>query len=281
VRNATNPMLKRLSALVSLTDGEIELLEGLTFEMRKVTAGEWLWHEGDSADSLLVISEGWGCSARYLSDGSRQLFATYLPGDILGIFELLSGIRRNDVSMLTDGRVCEYSYSSIFTLLNASNSVRSALFVIANQHQAMLAERLVSVARRNARESLAHFLCECRARLLEFLPDDVDGFQLPLSQQDLADALGMSTVHISRTFSALACQGLVRRQHFHIVILDPQRLAEMADFDDHYLNCDKRILTINKPISLPEPVATEWLASLKQDSKSRPSAEGDEPTASS
>jgi len=274
-------MLKRLSALVSLTDGEIELLEGLTFEMRKVTAGEWLWHEGDSADSLLVISEGWGCSARYLSDGSRQLFATYLPGDILGIFELLSGIRRNDVSMLTDGRVCEYSYSSIFTLLNASNSVRSALFVIANQHQAMLAERLVSVARRNARESLAHFLCECRARLLEFLPDDVDGFQLPLSQQDLADALGMSTVHISRTFSALACQGLVRRQHFHIVILDPQRLAEMADFDDHYLNCDKRILTINKPISLPEPVATEWLASLKQDSKSRPSAEGDEPTASS
>ncbi|GAA5171399.1 MULTISPECIES: Crp/Fnr family transcriptional regulator [Halomonadaceae] len=281
MRNATNPMLKRLSALVSLTDGEIELLEGLTFEMRKVTAGEWLWHEGDSADSLLVISEGWGCSARYLSDGSRQLFATYLPGDILGIFELLSGIRRNDVSMLTDGRVCEYSYSSIFTLLNASNSVRSALFVIANQHQAMLAERLVSVARRNARESLAHFLCECRARLLEFLPDDVDGFQLPLSQQDLADALGMSTVHISRTFSALACQGLVRRQHFHIVILDPQRLAEMADFDDHYLNCDKRILTINKPISLPEPVATEWLASLKQDSKSRPSAEGDEPTASS
>ena len=281
MRNATNPMLKRLSALVSLTDGEIELLEGLTFEMRKVTAGEWLWHEGDRADSLLVISEGWGCSARYLSDGSRQLFATYLPGDILGIFELLSGIRRNDVSMLTDGRVCEYSYSSIFTLLNASNSVRSALFVIANQHQAMLAERLVSVARRNARESLAHFLCECRARLLEFLPDDVDGFQLPLSQQDLADALGMSTVHISRTFSALACQGLVRRQHFHIVILDPQRLAEMADFDDHYLNCDKRILTINKPISLPEPVATEWLASLKQDSKSRPSAEGDEPTASS
>lgn len=280
MRNATNPMLKRLSALVSLTDGEIELLEGLTFEMRKVTAGEWLWHEGDSADSLLVISEGWGCSARYLSDGSRQLFATYLPGDILGIFELLSGIRRNDVSMLTDGRVCEYSYSSIFTLLNASNRVRSALFMIANQQQAMLAERLVSVARRNARESLAHFLCECRERLLEFLADDVDGFQLPLSQQDLADALGMSTVHISRTFSALACQGLVRRHHFHIVILDPQRLAEMADFDDRYLNCDKRILTTNTPISLPESATTEWLSSLSQEPKGRPSAEGDEPTPS-
>ncbi|MDW5378380.1 Crp/Fnr family transcriptional regulator [Halomonas sp. HP20-15] len=274
-------MLKRLSALVSLNDVEVELLESLTFEMREVTAGEWLWHEGDSAESLLVISEGWGCSARYLSDGSRQLLATYLPGDILGIFELLSGIRRNDVSMLTDGRVCEYSYSSIFTLLTASNRMRSALFVIANQHQAMLAERLVSVARRNARESLAHFLCECRERLLEFLPDDVDGFQLPLSQQDLADALGMSTVHISRTFSALACQGLVRRHHFHMVILDPQRLAEMADFDDHYLNCDKRILATNTPISFSDSAAAEWLPSMSHESKGRPSAEGDEPTASS
>ncbi len=278
MRNATNPMLKRLSALVSLTEGEIELLESLDFSMREVTAGEWLWHEGDSADSLLVISEGWGCSARYLSDGSRQLLATYLTGDILGIFELLSGVRRNDVSMLTDGRICEYSSSSIFSLLTASNRMRSALFVIANQHQAMLAERLVSVARRNARKSLAHFLCECRERLLEYLPDDVDGFQLPLSQQDLADALGMSTVHISRTFSALAGQGLVKRQHFHIVVLDPQRLAEMADFDDHYLNCDKHILTANTPISFSEPAAAPWLPSMSHDLKDRPSSEGGEPT---
>ncbi|WP_168380908.1 Crp/Fnr family transcriptional regulator [Modicisalibacter radicis] len=281
MRNATNPMLKRLSALVSLTDVDVELLEGLAFEMREVSAGEWLWHEGDSADSLLVVSEGWGCSARYLSDGSRQLLATYLPGDILGIFELLSGVRRNDVSMLTDGRVCEYPHSSVFTLLAASNRVRSALFVIANQQQAILAERLVSVARRNARESLAHFLCECRERLLEFLPDDVDGFQLPLSQQDLADALGMSTVHISRTFSALACQGLVRRHHFHMVILDPQRLAEMADFDDHYLNCDKRILATNKPVPFTEPSAAEWLPSTDYVPKGPHVAEGDEPTASS
>lgn len=114
-----------MSALVSLTDVEVELLESLTFEMREVTAGEWLWHEDDSADSLLVISEGWGCSARYLSDGNRQLLATYLPGDILGIFEL-NGVRRNKVSMLTDGRGCEYSYSSIFNLLAASNRMRSA-----------------------------------------------------------------------------------------------------------------------------------------------------------
>lgn len=279
MRNATNPMLKRLSALVSLTEVEVELLESLTFEMREITAGEWLWHEGDSADSLLVISEGWGCSARYLSDGSRQLLATYLPGDIVGLFELPSGVRRNDVSMLTDGRVCEYSYSSVFTLLAASNRVRSALFVIANQHQAILAERLVSVARRNARESLAHFLCECRERLLEFLPDDVDGFQLPLSQQDLADALGMSTVHISRTFSALACQGLVRRHHFHMVILDPHRLAEMADFDGHYLSCDKRILAGNRPISFTAPPVAEWFPSRSHAPKDRLSGEGDEPMA--
>ncbi len=243
MRHVSSHMLKRFGHFVSLSEAETALLSELERDSRPVAAGDWLWHEGDPADTLLVLSEGWACSARYLPDGSRQLLEVFLPGDILGIFELVTGERRNDVSMLTDGQVSEYPYTRVFELFERSERLKTALFAIANQHQAMLAERLVSVARRNARERLAHFLCECRARLPGSMNDTAtQSFLLPLSQQDLADALGMSTVHVSRTFTALACLGLVRRQHFHMVILDPRRLECMADFNGDYLACDHQAL---------------------------------------
>ncbi|KXS39923.1 MAG: Crp/FNR family transcriptional regulator [Halomonadaceae bacterium T82-2] len=249
MQDVSSHMVRRLQRFVSLTNAELALLADMERDSRAVSAGDWLWQEGDAADTLLVLTEGWSCSARYLPDGSRQLLEIFLPGDILGIGELADGKRRSDVSMLTDGRISEYAYPRLRELFERAERLRSALFVIANQRQAMLAERLVSVARRNARQRLAHFLCECRARLLE--PASArQRFLLPLSQQDLADALGMSTVHISRTFSSLACLGLVRRRHYHILILDPARLERLAGFNGAYLQCDPQLLA-------PEPPAAE------------------------
>lgn len=249
MQDFSSHMIRRLQHIVSLTRAELALLVDMKRAPRAVSAGDWLWHEGDSADTLLVLREGWACSARYLPDGSRQLLEIFLPGDILGFGELADGARRNDVSMLTDGEISEYSYSHLRELFERAPRLRSALFVIANQRQAMLAERLVSIARRNARQRLAHFLCECHARLLEPPHDTRQGFLLPLSQQDLADALGMSPVHISRTFSSLACLGLVRRQHYHILILDPVRLERLAGFNGTYLQCDTQLLASEPPTS--------------------------------
>ncbi|MBZ9539391.1 Crp/Fnr family transcriptional regulator [Modicisalibacter tunisiensis] len=249
MQDVSSHMVRRLQRFVSLTNAELALLADMERDSRAVSAGDWLWQEGDSADTLVVFTEGWGCSARYLPDGSRQLLEVFLPGDILGIGELVDGKRRSNVSMLTDGRISEYSYHRLRELFERAPRLRSALFVIANQRQAMLAERLVSIARRNARQRLAHFLCECHARLLEPPHDTRQGFLLPLSQQDLADALGMSPVHISRTFSSLACLGLVRRQHYHMLILDPVRLERLAGFNGTYLQCDTQLLASEPPTS--------------------------------
>jgi len=252
VQDVSSHMVRRLQHLVCLTKAELALLADMEASPRAVSAGDWLWHEGESAATLLVLTEGWACSARYLPDGSRQLLEVFLPGDILGVGEMVDGVRRSDVSMLTAGQVSEYSYARLRELFERAPRLRSVLFAIANQRQAMLAERLVSIARRNARERLAHFLCECRARLLE--PASArQRFLLPLSQQDLADALGMSPVHISRTFSSLACLGLVRRQHYRILILDPARLERLAGFNGAYLQCDTQLLASEPPTTTVEP----------------------------
>lgn len=229
-------MVKRFGAHGTLKDTDIALLETLVgSEPREVKAGELLWREGETADSLLMLDAGWACSARYLQDGSRQLLEVFLPGDALGLYEFALGDRRSDIAMLTDGWVSELSHQRVLELFAASPRMAAVFFAITNQHQAILAERLVVLARCSARERLAHFLCECRARLLGPERAGKDGFELPLTQQDLADALGLSAVHVSRTFTGLADEGLVQRNHFHLIIRDPARLAQVAGFNDHYL----------------------------------------------
>ncbi|MEC9482633.1 MAG: Crp/Fnr family transcriptional regulator [Halomonas sp.] len=249
-------MVKRFGAHCALKDTDIALLQALaTSESREVKAGDILWRTGETADALLILQQGWACTTRYLQDGSRQVQEIFLPGDILGLYELAFGDRRDDATMLTDGIVSELPHHQVLEIFSRSPRMTAVLFAISNQHQAILAERLVVLARRSARERIAHFLCECRARLLATEEADADGFLLPLTQQDLADALGLSAVHISRTFTSLAEEGLVQRNHFHLMIRDPERLAEVANFDGSYLRvyweeCDEPAA----PSSLSPPI---------------------------
>ncbi|WP_072825254.1 Crp/Fnr family transcriptional regulator [Modicisalibacter ilicicola] len=229
-------MVKRIDAHRTLERKDIALLEKLfDREFRQVSAGESLWREGENADSLVFLQAGWACSARYHKDGSRQLLEIFLPGDVLGLCRIALSDRRTDAVMLTDGWISELPYSSLLELFNESPNTAALLFAIANQRMAMLAERQIIMAHRSARERTAHFICECHTRLLETGATCREEFLLPLTQQDLADALGMSAVHVSRTFSHLAQEGLVYRNQFQLVILDSDRLKEMAAFDDRYL----------------------------------------------
>ncbi|WP_227367384.1 Crp/Fnr family transcriptional regulator [Halomonas sp. M20] len=217
-------------------------------------AGDCLWQEGESANSLLVLRSGWACSIYYHKDGSRQLLEIYLPGDVLGLCQIASGNRRTNAVMLTDGWVCELPHSSLLKLFDDSPNTAALLFAIINQRQAMLAERRITMTHRSAKQRLAHFICECHTRLLEIDENYRDEFLLPLTQQDLADTLGMSAVHVSRTFSQLAAEGLVQRHLFQLIILDATKLREIAAFDERYLKIlwgGGNLSLIEQPPSIP------------------------------
>ncbi|MGC3875318.1 Crp/Fnr family transcriptional regulator [Halomonas sp. GXIMD04776] len=227
---------------------DMALLENLPdAELRSLKAGEYLWREGEAASALLFLHAGWACSTHYHKDGSRQLLEIFLPGDVLGLCRVAMGNRRTNAVMLTDGRVCELPYSSLVTLFNYSPDMAALLFAIANQRQAMLAERQIVMTHQSAKQKLAHFICECHTRLLEIGVPGQDEFLLPLTQQDLADTLGMSAVHISRTFSQLAEEELVLRHSFQLIILDAVRLRKVAAFDERYL----RIMWTERALFVP------------------------------
>lgn len=241
-------MIKRFGAHCTLDQGDVALLARLGSEPRQVRAGDILWREGDPAASLLIVHAGWLYSAKYLQDGTRQLLEVLISGDILGFYGLTTGIRCSEAVLLTDGWVSELPYQEVLDLFASSPRMTTALFAMSNQRRAIIAERLMVMARRTAREKIAHFLCECRTRLLETAQVSEEGFILPLTQQDIADALGMSAVHVSRTFTSLTEEGLVQRKHFRLVIPNPAKLEELAGFDKQYLLASRKETASHTPL---------------------------------
>ncbi|WP_444677422.1 Crp/Fnr family transcriptional regulator [Halomonas sp. E19] len=137
--------------------------------------------------------------------------------------------------MAEDGVACFFPHQNLLSIFENSFTLTSILFAIASRQQVLLTERLVNLARRSARQKLAHFLLEVCQRLQQTEATGEQCFHLPLSQELLADLLGLSPVHVSRTFSALSEEGLLYRDRHQVTIPDAKALKEEADFDDRYL----------------------------------------------
>jgi CRP-like cAMP-binding protein len=220
----------------ALSPEDKALLLGLELNPRRVSAGEVLWQEAADVDLFCVVKEGWAYSYRNLGNGSMQILKVYLPGDIIGMRDFGFSRRLAGVAMINDGVVSPFTYQQLFDLFGHSPALASCLIATTVRQQAMLTERLVYLGRYAAHERLAHFLYELYLRLQRIGAIEDNGFAMPLSQEQIGDALGLSAVHVSRTFSMLRDEGLVQRDRQHVVLPDPQALACLVEFNDTYID---------------------------------------------
>ncbi|SFH54414.1 Crp/Fnr family transcriptional regulator [Modicisalibacter xianhensis] len=228
--------IRQFSHFAPLSERDKHLLRTLEANPDNVVAGTTLWETGDRAGHFGVLSQGWAFSCRYMEDGTRQILDIHIPGDVIGLGEYAFHHRLNTVIMLTDGEVCYFPHRNLQEVFDESSTLTSLFFTIAGHHQALLTERLINMARRNAQQKLAHFLYETLQRMERIGLCTENRIQLPLSQQLLADLLGISTVHVSRTFAAFREQGLVFRKRQWVEIPDVHALACVAEFDGKYLD---------------------------------------------
>ncbi|WP_346797105.1 Crp/Fnr family transcriptional regulator [Halomonas sp. Bachu 37] len=235
-------IIRHFSHYCVLTDEEKKLLSSLERSPTKCKAGQTLWEEGDEANEFCTLRSGWAYSYRHLENGNRQILEVYLPGDIIGLREFAFSKRMDNVKMIEDGVVCHFPHQHMLDLFRDSLKLTSVMFAISSRQQALLTERLVTLARRSARQKLAHFLHETFLRLRQTNADDTSEFRLPLSQEQLADILGLSPVHISRTFTSLGEDNLIHRERHQIVIPDLDALACEGEFSDCYLTDSMRPL---------------------------------------
>jgi len=228
-------VMRGLSTQGALSQEDKALLLGLELSPRYMSASEVLWQESEDADLFCVVKEGWAYSYRNLKNGSKQILKFYLPGDIIGIRDFGFTRRLASAAMINKGVICPFSYQQLFELFGRS-SLAAGIVATATRQQAQLSERLIYLGKYSAHEQLAHFLYEIYLRLKRIKAVRDNSFFMPLTQELISDALGMSPVHVSRTFSMLRDEGLVIRNRQHVKLPDPEALSRLVEFNDSYID---------------------------------------------
>jgi len=229
---------RKLGAVVTLNDDELECLEALESRVKCFPAGTEIVRDGEPYDQTYVVKRGWAIRFKSLSDGRRQILNFVLPGDFVGLFSALFDVADHSVSALTDLTVHPVAPASLVSLFGDCPRLAAAVAWSAGRDEAIMSEQVLRVGRRSAYERTSHIFVELLHRLQLVGEAEDDSFELPLTQEILADTLGLSVVHINRTLRRLRENGLVRIRGERVVIGDLDRLASVAEFSPHYLAAD-------------------------------------------
>lgn len=229
------PLHTQLKRLRSLNEKDLSTLDGLLGRTREFDQGVELLAEGADASHIHVLETGWALRYKTLEDGRRQILNFLIPGDIFGFYSLLFDQTTYGVSALTPVSLHRFSARPTYDALRDSPQLTIALSWLAGHAERQLDEQIVRIGQRAAVERIAHLFIELHLRLIQAgLPQEVAS-SLPLTQTLLADTLGMSHIHVNRSFRKLALAGVVTRQNRHIRILEINKLRHMANFEVGYL----------------------------------------------
>lgn len=229
-------LTQKLSAFVTLSDIDLETLARFHRRRRSFLAGHELIHEGQKNQSAFILAEGWACSYKMLRDGERQIVDFQIPGDFLGLRSVLFRATDHSVEAVTRIEASEVLASDILDGFATAPRLATAVLWAASRDEAMVVEHLVNLGRRSAEERMAHMLLELGARLQLVGIGDKSGFDCPLTQYHLADALGLSAVHVNRVLRHLREDGLVTFQKGRVSFKNLNALTELAGFDIEYLD---------------------------------------------
>ena len=227
--------MERLGSYLTLTDAETEFLRALHEPARKISRHREIVIAGHRYDHLFILRSGFVSRYKVLPDGKRQILNLGLPGDLIGFPSCLFDAAVNSVSSLTEAVIATVAFTKLFQLFAQFPRVGAALFWSSACEVAMYGEHLVDLGRRSAYERLAHLILELLVRLRAAGLADERCYLLPLTQELMADALGLSGPHLNRMIRCLREEGLVTIEDQRVVIHDLASLASLAGFEESYL----------------------------------------------
>jgi CRP-like cAMP-binding protein len=222
-----DPVLRRLRSLSPLTDLDAEIIRSLTERRERHGPGEQLIAEGETTLRPRFVVSGWACRQRLMTDGRRQIFSLILPGDGFGFDSrpALAG-----VVSLTALETIDAGPANDAAKRGVSLTLARALATAQTVEDGLLLDHAVRLGRLTAFERVAHFLLELQQRLEVTGLGDRQRFPLPLTQEILADALGLSIVHVNRTLQQLRRANLIELRSGVAILLQPEALAKLCDY---------------------------------------------------
>ena len=231
-----SPLIAKLQRQAPLTDQERHALSHAVVGGQAHLPNEPIAAEGQASGGVNVLIEGVVQKHKSLYDGTRQIIGISLPGDILDFPAFLRGSLDYSVTALTRAVTIKIGDAALRQLIDRHPRLGRILWAEMANDMAIGHEWIVSLGRRSGYSRVAHFFCEFYTRLA--LVGGVEGHRcaLPLTQAELADALGLSCVHINRVLQQLRREGLITLQSGQLVIKDWERLSAVAGFNPNYLS---------------------------------------------
>ena len=233
---STFPFTRRLAQLAPLSPDDIGMLGDLQSNTRAVQRHRDIITEGRSYDSLFIIIEGNAIRYRILHDGRRQIINMVLPGDIVGLLGSFTESSLYSTKALTDVVAAVVPIARLNTMIGTHPRLITKIFWSISCESTIYAEHLIDLGRRSALERVAHFLLELLARLQTVGLAQDHSYKIPLTQELLGDALGLSIPHINRVLRRLREDGLVVVEDQRVTIHDIDALSQLADFEPGYLS---------------------------------------------
>ena len=223
--------LRKLAAFREFTAEELAFVATLKSGECRVDQGATILREAESSPNLFTVLSGWAFRYKTLPDGRRQILNFAMPGDFLGLQTAVFKEMDHSVEALTPMVLCTFPRDKMWSIYQGHAGLAFDLTWIASREERLLDEQLLSVGRRSAMESIAYVLVHISNRAISLkLATTRDGLSLPVTQQQLADALGLSLVHTNKTIRKLSNRGLMIWKNGYFKILDANELSRIADY---------------------------------------------------
>ncbi len=232
-------MIRKFERRAPLDEGDREALRGLPHRIQTVEPAAYIIREGERCDRSCVIVEGFAYRHKVTVEGARQIVSVHMPGDLLDLECALLTVADHNVQALTRCSVAFIPREAIRALILSHPRVGAAMWVDTLIDGAIFREWVVNVGRRDARSRIAHLLCEFARRLEAAGLASEYRYELPMTQEQIADATGLTPVHVNRVLMGLAREGLIERHRRFLAIPDWEALRRVAGFSELYLHLDQ------------------------------------------
>jgi len=230
------PLILKLEQFQELSAEDKHALEAAAGETVTYGPKQDVIHQGDRPDHVHLLLEGWACRYKIMRNGDRQIMAYLIPGDLCDVHVTLLDRMDHSFGALSACRILTFPRQSLADLMQVNGRLLRALWWSTLVDEAILREWLVNVASRPSEKRLGHLICEMIHRAKAVGLTDDHSFELPVTQEELADTMGMTPVHMNRCFQTLRGQGLITTDGRRIIIDDLERLMAFSEFDPMYLH---------------------------------------------
>ncbi|HEX8223453.1 MAG TPA: Crp/Fnr family transcriptional regulator [Allosphingosinicella sp.] len=233
-------LLRKLQAHARLEEEDRQAIEALPYTLKTLEPLSYTVREGETPEVCAVLVSGFAYRQKLTGEGARQIVGIHIPGEALDLQNLFLDVSDHNVQMLTRAEVAIIPRPALQELVRTRAAVAHAVLMVILVEASIFREWVLNVGRRDASTRLAHLLCEFAVRLEAQGLANGDGFELPMTQEQLGDALGLTPVHVNRTIKALEALGFVQRDRRRVRFPDWERMRSFGDFTQRYLHIEPR-----------------------------------------